>query len=581
MSSIRNTVARAYADLTREGLLEARAGRGVFITRKRKIFSREEGWRRLEPLLEAVIGEAMILDYTPEELRAAFTEKLSQWKKPKGGDGKMNEPPVIQTRGLTRYFGSKAAVYELDLDVPSRLRVRVPRPQRLRQNHHHSMLMGLVQPTRGSGSVLGQDIRKLTPEIRARIGYLTEEHQLYTWMKVKECGEFQSAFFPRWNDKLFRGIIGHFGLKPAARVKDLSRGERAGLCLALTLAPDPELLILDDPGLGLDPVARRMLVESMIYLTRKSDRTIFFSSHDLSDVERVADYIAVFDRSVLRACCPLEKFQESIHQVRLTFDGSPPPLPNVPGLLQAIRADGELRVTCVHYNGETEKILRSLSPTLMETVPLGLEEAFINYLGDRGGKNLHILSRRNGIQNMNALFKKDLRENFKLAIIGLVVLGFFFVLYCRHANPGEQPSLHEPLLATGIFFCAIFGSVLGWLQARNEATPDLWAFLVHRPHHPHGKSSAPKLRRPACAFTFWARACLSLACFATSFWLAPVAAPFEPSMILPSIVVLLMGIPYYFAGYLTGLEKALRWAHGQPDFCPWRGVLQFHRDMLE
>jgi GntR family transcriptional regulator len=83
-----NTVARAYADLTREGLLEARAGRGVFITRKRKIFSREEGWRRLEPLLEAVIGEAMILDFTPEELRAAFAEKLSQWKKPKGGDGK-------------------------------------------------------------------------------------------------------------------------------------------------------------------------------------------------------------------------------------------------------------------------------------------------------------------------------------------------------------------------------------------------------------------------------------------------------------------------------------------------------------
>jgi ABC-2 type transport system ATP-binding protein len=298
----------------------------------------------------------------------------------------MNEPPVIQTRGLTRYFGSKAAVYELNLDVPRGCVFAFLGRNGSGKTTTIRMLMGLMQPTRGSGSVLGQDIRKLTPEIRARIGYLTEEHQLYTWMKVKECGEFQSAFFPRWNDKLFRGIIGHFGLKPSARVKDLSRGERAGLCLALTLAPDPELLILDDPGLGLDPVARRMLVESMIYLTRKSDRTIFFSSHDLADVERVADYVAVFDRSVLRACCPLEKFQDSIHQVRLTFNGSPPPLPNVPGLLQAIRADGELRVTCVHYNGETEKILRSLSPTLMETVPLGLEEAFINYLGDRGEK---------------------------------------------------------------------------------------------------------------------------------------------------------------------------------------------------
>jgi len=81
-----NTVARAYADLAREGLLEARSGRGVFITHKRKVYSRAEGWRRIEPLLDALIGEAMILDFTREELREAFNEKLSQWKHPKGGD---------------------------------------------------------------------------------------------------------------------------------------------------------------------------------------------------------------------------------------------------------------------------------------------------------------------------------------------------------------------------------------------------------------------------------------------------------------------------------------------------------------
>jgi GntR family transcriptional regulator len=83
-----NTVARAYGDLMREGLLESRAGRGVFITHKRKIYSRAEGWRRLEPLLHALIGEAMILDFTREELREAFEEKLSKWKQPKGGDKK-------------------------------------------------------------------------------------------------------------------------------------------------------------------------------------------------------------------------------------------------------------------------------------------------------------------------------------------------------------------------------------------------------------------------------------------------------------------------------------------------------------
>lgn len=81
-----NTVARAYGDLLREGLLESRAGRGVFITRKRKIYSRAEGWRRLEPLLSALVGEAMILDFTREELRAAFEETLGKWKQLKGDD---------------------------------------------------------------------------------------------------------------------------------------------------------------------------------------------------------------------------------------------------------------------------------------------------------------------------------------------------------------------------------------------------------------------------------------------------------------------------------------------------------------
>ncbi len=145
--------------------------------------------------------------------------------------------------------------------------------------------------------------------------------------------------------------------------------------------------MLDDPGLGLDPVARRALIESMIFLTRKSDRTIFFSSHHLSDVERVADYIAVLDRSLLRACCPLDTFQKSVQQVRLRFSGAPPAFPKIPGLLQAIRTETGLRVTCVHYNSEAERILRALSPVEMEAVPLGLEDAFISYLGERGEKS--------------------------------------------------------------------------------------------------------------------------------------------------------------------------------------------------
>ncbi len=297
------------------------------------------------------------------------------------------DEPVIRTRGLTRYFGAKAAVYELDLEVPRGGVFAFLGRNGSGKTTTIRMLLGLLEPTRGGGVILGHDIRALPPAARARIGYLTEEHQLYRWMSVRECGAFQSRFFPRWNEKAFRGVIGHFGLRAEARVKDLSRGERAGLCLALTLAPEPELLVLDDPALGLDPVARRSLLESMVYLTRRSDRTIFFSSHQLPDVERVADWVAVLDHGMLRAACPIDTFRASVQQVRLSFASAPPPLPRIPGLLQARRLEGELRLTCVHYDGATEQLLRALGPSRLEVAPISLEEAFIAYLGERGEKS--------------------------------------------------------------------------------------------------------------------------------------------------------------------------------------------------
>ena len=299
----------------------------------------------------------------------------------------MNEQPVIQTRGLTEYFGAKPAVYDLNLEVPRGSVFAFLGRNGSGKTTTIRMLLGLLEPTRGEGSILGYDIRALPPEARARIGYLTEEHQLYGWMSVKECGWFQSQFYPRWNEKIFRGVIGHFSLKPTARVKDLSRGERTGLCLGLTLAPEPELLILDDPAMGLDPVAHRSLIESMVYLTRRSDRTIFFSSHQLADVERVADYIAILDQSVLRACCSLETFRNSVRQVRLRFPGTPPPAPKIRGLLQAFRAEGELRLVCLHYDEATEQVLRALAPAQLEQVPISLEDAFLSYLGEHGEKS--------------------------------------------------------------------------------------------------------------------------------------------------------------------------------------------------
>lgn len=309
----------------------------------------------------------------------------------------MSNHTAIRTRGLTRYFGAKPAVYELNLQVPRGSVFAFVGRNGSGKSTTIRMLLGLLPPTRGEATILDYDIRHLTPEARARIGFLTEEHQLYGWMSVRECGQFQARFFSRWNERIFQGVIDHFGLKPATRVKDLSRGERAGLALGLTVATDPELMVLDDPALGLDPVARRSLMESMIYLTRRSDRTIFFSTHQLADMERVADYVAVLDESVLRACCPLESFREKVRQVRLSFAGTPPPLPTIPGLLQAFRTERDLRVICVHYNHATERALRALSPVTLELSPVNLEDALISYLGNPGEKAFILTERETNL----------------------------------------------------------------------------------------------------------------------------------------------------------------------------------------
>jgi ABC-2 type transport system ATP-binding protein len=189
-------------------------------------------------------------------------------------------------------------------------------------------------------------------------------------------------------------VLKHFNLEQRRKAKELSRGERAGLCLALTLAPDPELLILDDPALGLDPVARRSLLESMLYVTRREGRTILFSSHVLADVERVADRIAILDRGVLRADCSLETFRGRVCRLVLRFGGPPPPLPEIPGLLHSFRTESEIALTIANVTPEIRRQLEALPSAQITTTPLDLEEAFISYVGDRGERTFFLQGMR-------------------------------------------------------------------------------------------------------------------------------------------------------------------------------------------
>jgi ABC-2 type transport system ATP-binding protein len=302
-------------------------------------------------------------------------------------------PPdaVIEARGLTRYFGRKCAVDSVSFCVPRGSVFAFIGRNGAGKTTTIRMLLGLLEPTRGSSSILGYESMALPPAARARIGYMAEGHPVHGWMRVGQCGSYQRGFHAHWNHRIFCSVIEYFAIDPRTKAGHLSHGQRAGLHLAMALAPEPELLMLDDPATGLDPAARRSLLEAMVYFTQKRDRTIFFSTHLLDDVERVADHVAVLDYSVLRACCSTDTFRDRVRRLSVRFrTGLPRELPAIPGLLRVTRTEHELLLTVANANGQTHRLLRSLGAEAVDEQPLSLEDALIAYVGRQGDRSFFL-----------------------------------------------------------------------------------------------------------------------------------------------------------------------------------------------
>ena len=211
---------------------------------------------------------------------------------------------AIVTERLTKHYGGRRVVDSLDLRVPQGSVYGLLGRNGAGKSTAIKMLMGMVRPDSGTRHAAGRRRRQRyrTPT-RARIAYLAEGHPLYGWMTIDDAVRFTRAFYPRWNDVLVDQILDHFELSRRQKFRRLSRGQQAQVSLALAVAPDPELLILDDPTLGLDTVVRRDFLESLIQIIQRQGRTILFSSHILGDVERVADRIGIMVSGVLRVDC--------------------------------------------------------------------------------------------------------------------------------------------------------------------------------------------------------------------------------------------------------------------------------------
>src|SRR5438552_5240969 len=218
---------------------------------------------------------------------------------------------VIEVSDLTRRFGATTALASVSLSLPRGAVYGLVGANGAGKTTVIKHFLGLLRAESGSVRVFGLDPVAEPVGVLSRIGYLSEEHDLPGWMRVGELLRYSRAFYPAWDDAYAEELRQAFALDASARIKDLSKGQKARAGLLTALAYRPELLVLDEPSSGLDPIVRRDIVGAVIRTIAGEGRTVLFSSHLLDEVEQVADHVTMIDQGKVALSAPLKTIKAS------------------------------------------------------------------------------------------------------------------------------------------------------------------------------------------------------------------------------------------------------------------------------
>lgn len=287
------------------------------------------------------------------------------------------QPIPIAVDQLSRSFGKKKVLDEVSLEVSRGSVFGLVGENGAGKTTLIKHLLGLLRAQSGKVRILGMDPVTQPEEVLARIGYLSENRDMPHWMRVRELMAFTRTFYPSWDAKYAEELRERFDLDPAAKIKTLSRGQRAQMGLLCALAHRPPVLVLDEPSSGLDAVVRRDILGAIIRTVADEGRTVLFSSHLLDEVERVADYVAMIDRGRMVLSAPIEEIRAAHHVLTLRF---PAPQTSPPRLEGALSCEGEADEWTVLCNGNLDALRESatrLGATVVEKETPSLEDIFV------------------------------------------------------------------------------------------------------------------------------------------------------------------------------------------------------------
>ncbi|MEQ8847144.1 ABC transporter ATP-binding protein [Botrimarina sp.] len=288
--------------------------------------------------------------------------------------------PAIQVDGLAKSFGKKLVLREVSFRVdPGQTFALLGRNGEGKTTTIQTLL-GLLPPDAGEVCVAGLDPQAEPLAVRDRVGYLAEDQAMYGWMRVDEIVRFVAPFYSHWDHELARRYLGEFELPLRTRVKHLSKGQTVRLGLVLALAHRPEVVILDDPALGLDPIMRKQFNRDLIAHLQGEGRAVLYSSHLLHEVEPVADTVAILDGGRIVRAGGVEELTSDVRRFFVRHELLP--VVRRAGEVLDVRPDGdELAVTAAKADAVHDALAREgATPNATD---LSLDEVFEAYVVGR------------------------------------------------------------------------------------------------------------------------------------------------------------------------------------------------------